>query len=202
MKPDHHRSTKSSRTAKDQILSPPRIGRFPQQNATSNMESIFCGKRSERDNLTNANEGVVLKSRGDNASTTTSSTGIFTQSPITPSFILTNQVSPTSLPPRGRLQSNRGRSRRGDGVVTVSQQTSYPISKRGRGRRVSSRGGRVGNDGLGIPRKLDIPIRYSDQSASPLVESLPPRANWIAWLNLALRGINNKYKFGLYLNWM
>ena len=152
MKPERCKTTKSTETAEVEILSPPRIGRFQQQKTAQNIDSIFGGKRSDRDNTTRVNDCVVLKKRiieSENSSKAMPSSGNFTPSPITPSFILSNQVSPTS-PSRGRLQSNRGRSKRADASIPIIAQCSFPVSKRGRGRNVSARG-RVSK-----PRKLDI----------------------------------------------
>ena len=169
-------STSSIPSKASNILSPPRIGRFPQQTTGPGMDSIFCGKRNA-DHLTNeADEGVVSVSslRGDTFSATRVRNTSSPFSSVTPSFTLSNQVSPGSpVTARGRLQSNRGRSRRpGAPAIPVPQHISYPVSKRGRGRRsFSSRGGRVGNDGLGIPRKLDLSPEFRN------TPTLPPRAN-------------------------
>ena len=197
------RRTKPLTAARDQILSPPRIGR----NAPQTLESIFTRKRNDRDSTQavihkvrrtdSADKGsaVVRKIRRtdsvDKGSTTATSSGTGT-APVTPSFTLAHQVSPNSKTPRGRLQSNRGRASRVDHVARdtgpmMPQQGAFPVSKRGRGQRnvssrggrVSSRGGRVGADGNGVPRRLDIPVRYDNQSSihSVVIGSLPPRLN-------------------------
>ena len=135
-----------SKEARDQILSPPRIGRFGQQNVASGMESIFNG-RNTNDVPTN----IVSRAKLESEKTS------FRLTSFSPSFTLVNDVSPNTQVPRGALQSNRGRSPRAKPTSLGKreipfQAAAFPVSKRGRGRRnVSSRGGR---------RKVNVSIQH------------------------------------------
>lgn len=157
VKPSSKNNSKSSKSTKDEILSPPRIGRFSHQKISSHIDPIFSQQR-----ISDGRGDVVLNS------------GILNLSPVTPSFILTNQVSPNSPQPRGRLQSNRGRPNRAERLRDYKRTLAFPVSKRGRSKRnVSSRGGRIGTDGLGIPRKLHL----RGTSASPINQESISKAN-------------------------
>jgi hypothetical protein len=121
----------------DQILSPPRIGRLNPRIVNSRpLDAIFCGKREKRERpVVEDDESVVAEEFLSKVVT----------SPVTPSFTLTNHLSPNNIiSPRCGVQSNRGK-----GKASIM----FAVSKRGRrSANVSSRGGHRG----GV--KLDIPL--------------------------------------------